>query len=108
MGIPDVILAGRNVLHGDPIFVLSSILLLSTIGISLERRTLVGKALSAPLATMALSLTVANLGLVPFSSPVCKFISCLPLFHLQHLSFLLSRLVHKSLLGSSRGSHAVV
>lgn len=72
MGIPDALLAGRTVLHGDPTFVLSSILLLSTIGISLERRTLVGKALSAPLATMALGLTVANLGLVPFSSPVCK------------------------------------
>ena len=33
-------------LHADPTFVLSAILLLSTFGISLERRTTIGKALS--------------------------------------------------------------
>jgi len=59
-------------MHGDPSFVLSAILLLSTFGITLERKTVIGKALSAPLATMALALTVANLGVVPFTSPVCK------------------------------------
>lgn len=59
-------------LHGNISFVLSAILLISTAGIQLEKNTLIGKALSAPLATMALSLTVANLGVVPFSSPVCK------------------------------------
>ena len=26
----------------------------------------------APLATMALALTVANLGIIPFESPICK------------------------------------
>lgn len=31
---------------------------------------MVGKALSAPLATMALSLVTANVGLLPFKSPV--------------------------------------
>ena len=61
-------------LHGDSRFVLTAILWLSTFGISLERRTVVGKALSAPLATMALALIVANVGILPFSSPVCKFI----------------------------------
>ena len=57
-------------LHADPSYVLTSILLLSTAGITLERRTTLGKALSAPLATMALALTAANIGLLPFSSPL--------------------------------------
>lgn len=65
----------RVALHADPSFVLSSILLLSTFGVSLERRTTLGKALSAPLATMALALIVANLGLVPFSSPIYAMIN---------------------------------
>ena len=64
--------AGIKSLHGNPSYVLSAILWLSTFGVSLERRTTVGKALSAPLATMAMALTVANLGLVPFDSPICK------------------------------------
>lgn len=59
-------------LHGNPNYVLSAILWLSTFGVSLERQTVIGKALSAPLATMALALTTANLGLLPFSSPICK------------------------------------
>jgi len=58
--------------HGNPVYVLTAILWLSTFGVSLERQTTVGKALSAPLATMALALTTANLGLVPFDSPICK------------------------------------
>lgn len=66
------IMTGIQALHGDPRFVLTGILWLSTFGISLERRTIVGKALSAPLATMALALTLANLGFLPFVSPVCK------------------------------------
>jgi len=33
-------------LHADPVFVLSSVLLLSTFGLTLERRTLIGKSLS--------------------------------------------------------------
>lgn len=72
MNLPSSLLPNRAALHGDPSFVLSAILLLSTFGISLERRTVIGKALSAPLATMALALSVANLGFVPFTSPVCK------------------------------------
>ena len=36
---------------------------------------MVGKALSAPLATMGLALTVANLGLVPFASPVYTMVN---------------------------------
>lgn len=58
-------------LHGNTSYVLTFVLWLSTFGISLERRTTIGKALSAPLATMALALIVANLGLLPFVSPVC-------------------------------------
>lgn len=57
-------------MHGDPTFVLTAILWLSTFGISLEKKTTIGKALSAPLATMALALTVANLGIIPFESPI--------------------------------------
>lgn len=62
-------------LHSDPKFCLTAILLLSVFGISLERRTTVGKALSAPLATMAAALLVANLRLVPFASPVYSMIN---------------------------------
>jgi len=75
MNLPSSLLANRAALHGDPSFVLSAILLLSTFGISLERRTVIGKALSAPLATMALALSVANLGFVPFTSPVYSLIN---------------------------------
>ena len=107
MSLPDSILAGRNALHGDPTFVLSSILLLSIFGVALERRTLVGKALSAPLATMALSLTVANLGLVPFSSPVCK-LSPAQHYVMQTTSHPSYRLDDKSILGSSCRSHVIV
>lgn len=60
----------QQALHANPSYCLTVVLLLSAFGISLERRTTVGKALSAPLATMALALTVANLGAVPFSSPI--------------------------------------
>ena len=57
-------------LHNDPSYCLTAVLLLSTFGISLERRTVIGKALSAPLATMAMALLIANIGIIPFSSPV--------------------------------------
>jgi hypothetical protein len=67
------LVAGMQVLHSNTSYVLSLILWLSAFGISLERRTVIGKALSAPLATMALALTTANIGLLPFNSPVCKF-----------------------------------
>ena len=49
---------------------LTFILWLSTFGSTLERRTTLGKALSAPLATMALALIVANVGVIPFQSPI--------------------------------------
>jgi hypothetical protein len=70
--MPVALTSMQSVLHNDPSFVLSTVLLLSIFGVSLERRTTVGKALSAPLATMALALTVANLGVIPFASPVCE------------------------------------
>ena len=54
----------------SPTFCLTALLLLSTFGLTLERRTVVGKALSAPLATMAMALLIANLGVIPFESPV--------------------------------------
>lgn len=60
----------QSSLHSSPSYCLSILLLLSTFGISLERRTVIGKALSAPLATMALALTVANVGFLPFDSPL--------------------------------------
>ena len=64
-----------STLHGDPSYCLTAILLLSTAGITLEKRTTLGKALSAPLATMALALTVANVGILPFESPLYKTIN---------------------------------
>lgn len=62
-------------MHGNTSYVLTVILWLSTFGVSLERRTVIGKALSAPLATMALALTTANLGLLPFESPTYAMIN---------------------------------
>ena len=59
-------------MHDNGSFVLSVVLWLSATGVSLERRTTVGKALSAPLATMALALGAANVGVLPFKSPICK------------------------------------
>lgn len=60
----------RYSLQNDPIIVLSSVFLLSLFGITLEGSTKIGKALSAPLATMAAALVMANLGIIPFSSPI--------------------------------------
>jgi hypothetical protein len=58
-------------LHSNTSYVLLAILWLSTFDNSLERRTTVGKALPAHLATMALALTIATIGLLPFQqSPV--------------------------------------
>jgi hypothetical protein len=65
----------QAVLHNDPSFCLTGILLLSAFGISLERRTVIGKALSAPLATMALALIIANIGVMPFGSPIYSAIN---------------------------------
>lgn len=65
----------QAVLHSDPSFCLTGILLLSAFGISLERRTVIGKALSAPLATMALALIIANIGVMPFGSPIYSVIN---------------------------------
>jgi len=69
LSLPNIA-ALQSTLHADPSFCLTGILLLSTFGISLERRTVVGKALSAPLATMALALIIANIGVLPFASPI--------------------------------------
>lgn len=66
---------GLKAINSNTSYVLTFILWLSTFGISLERRTVVGKALSAPLATMALALLTANIGLLPFQSPICKMIT---------------------------------
>ena len=59
-------------LHADNSFVLSAILIVSACGIALEQETTIGKALSAPLVTMLISLCLANVGIIPFNSPVCK------------------------------------
>lgn len=65
----------QSTLHPNPSYVLTAILWLSSFGTSLERRTVVGKALSAPLATMAVALLVANLGVIPFQSPVYSMVN---------------------------------
>lgn len=62
-------------MHSDPFYVLSGVFMLSTFGLQLEQKTTLGKALSAPLATMALALVVANLGIIPFDSAVYDFIN---------------------------------
>jgi hypothetical protein len=72
--IPAQVASVVKAMHGDSTYVLTAILWLSSFGISLEKRTTIGKALSAPLATMALALTIANLGIIPFSSPICTFL----------------------------------
>jgi len=66
---------GKAYLHSDPSFVLSSILLLTMVGIFVERRTTIGKALSANIVTMALALLIANLGFIPFASPVYTIVN---------------------------------
>lgn len=65
----------QSVAHLDPFYCLTGILALSTFGVVLEKRTTIGKALSAPLATMALALGIANLGVLPFTSPVYSAIN---------------------------------
>jgi hypothetical protein len=65
----------QSTFHSNPSYVLTAILWLSSFGTSLERRTVVGKALSAPLATMAVALLVANLGVIPFQSPVYSMVN---------------------------------
>lgn len=59
-----------SILHQDPSYCLTAVLLVSTFGIALEQRTMIGKALSAPLATMAMALILANIGILPFTSPI--------------------------------------
>ena len=56
-------------------YVLTSILAISSFGIELEQRTKIGKALSAPLASMALALILANVGVIPFESSIYGFIN---------------------------------
>ncbi len=69
-------LAGlKTSLHSNVGYVLTVVLWLSTFGTSLERRTTVGKALSAPLATMALALVAANIGFIPFYSPIYTMVN---------------------------------
>ncbi len=65
----------KTSLHSNVGYVLTLVLWLSTFGTSLERRTTVGKALSAPLATMALALAAANIGVIPFYSPIYTMVN---------------------------------
>lgn len=60
----------KAALHGNEAYVWTAVSLLSSSGVALEDNTTVGKALSAPLVTMAAGLAVANFGLLPFASPV--------------------------------------
>jgi uncharacterized membrane protein len=68
--LPASVSAAQAALHADPVYCLTAVLWLSVCGIFLEQKTVVGKALSAPLTTMAAALVLANAGVVPFSSPV--------------------------------------
>lgn len=49
-------------------YCLAGLFALSAAGIALEQRTRIGKALSAPLATMAAALIFSNVGILPFQS----------------------------------------
>lgn len=51
---------------------LTAVIWLSACGLLLEQRTTWGKALSAPLVTMALALISANCGIVPLVSPIYR------------------------------------
>jgi len=62
-------------LHGDINFVLTTLLIVSASGIAMEQKTTFGKALSAPLVTMLISLVLANVGIIPFKSPVYGLIN---------------------------------
>ena len=62
-------------LHADNSFVLSALLVVSACGITMEQKTQFGKALSAPLVTMLISLCLANVGMMPFKSPVYKMVN---------------------------------
>lgn len=64
-----------HILFQDSTYILSFILFLAGFGVTLERNTTIGKALSAPLATMTLALVVANLGFAPFSSPLYNIVN---------------------------------
>ena len=64
-------------LHGSQSFVTTVLLAASSLGMALERKTQWGKALSANLVTMLASLVLANVGVIPFSSPVCESRCCL-------------------------------
>ena len=72
---PTAVTTAIKSLHANPSYCLTALLLLSTFGISLEQRTRIGKALSAPLATMALALIAANCGMIPFSSPMYNMVN---------------------------------
>ena len=65
----------KSALHGDINFVLTTLLIVSASGIAMEQNTTFGKALSAPLVTMLISLVLANVGIIPFKSPVYAFIN---------------------------------
>jgi Protein of unknown function (DUF819) len=64
-----------QLLHTHPSYVMTALLWLSTFGIVLERETMLGKALSAPLSTMALALVAANVGLLPFTCSAYAFVN---------------------------------
>ena len=61
--------------HAQPFYVLFFCVAMSAVGVSVEKRTKLGKSLSAPLVTMALSLCLSNARVVPFSSEVYTLIN---------------------------------
>lgn len=56
--------------HTNDVYVLLLSLWLSYAGISLERRSTIGKSLSAPIITMFFSLVLSNVFVLPFESRV--------------------------------------
>ena len=71
MNVVDV----QSGLHANNQYVLTAILGISCFGIELEKRTKIGKALSAPLASMAVALVVANVGMIPYTSSIYGFVN---------------------------------
>jgi uncharacterized membrane protein len=89
-----------NAFHADPMYCLTGLFLLSAFGIALEKRTHLGKALSAPLATMAAALLCSNVGILPFTSPTYSIIkpSLLYSFGLASITVLIGTVVAVKLL----------
>mmetsp|Transcript_12440 Transcript_12440/g.17891 ORF Transcript_12440/g.17891 Transcript_12440/m.17891 type:complete len:498 (-) Transcript_12440:1117-2610(-) len=73
--VRNVIGKAQIFLQNEPTYVLAAIVAIANFGIVLEEKTQVGKALSAALSTMFLSMLCANLGIIPYTSPIYSMVN---------------------------------